>query len=117
MKYRILGGAIMLACVLLFQPGADTALQRLWLPLCMGVSAALLLHNALAVLATGALLGLIRTDLAGGDWISATAYPIVGGLCALAALWILVQRYRRYMVATREARAAQRRQSSESSKP
>lgn len=106
MSLRLLGGALLLLCVLLFQPGAETPLQRLWLPLLMGIGAALTLRNVLAVVVTGALLGMIRMDLASTDWISARAYPAIAIACALASVWILARRFRAYMLATREQRRA-----------
>ena len=106
MSLRLMGGALLLLCVLLFQPGAETTLQRLWLPLLMGIGAALTLRNVLAVVATGALLGMIRMDLASTDWISARAYPAIAITCALASVWILARRFRVYMLATREQRRA-----------
>ncbi|MGI9325940.1 MAG: hypothetical protein ACR2PZ_12020 [Pseudomonadales bacterium] len=108
MSIRFVGGALLLMCVLLFQPGAETATQRLWLPLLMGIGAALTLRNALAVLVTGALLGMIRMEIGSTDWISAQAYPAIAITCALAAVWILARRFRLYMIATRAQRRAQK---------
>lgn len=106
----------MLACVLAFEPGAETVLQRLILPLVMATAAALVLRNLLAVLATGALLSAIQTDWqhAPGPgpttlgWIDATAYPIIGVLCAVATTIILLRRFQRHIQSTAAARAAKR---------
>lgn len=107
MTLRLCGGLLVLGCVLLFDPGAPTLLQRLWLPLAFGAGAAMVLRNVLAIAVTGALLAALRSDLA-GDWVTAVAYPIIGLACAAVAAGILLQRYRRYSRATRAARAAAR---------
>ncbi len=107
MILRLAGGLLVLGCVLLFEPGATSLLQRLWLPLAFGVGAAMVLHNILAITATGALLAALRSNLA-GDWVSAIAYPAIGLACAGIAAGILLQRYRRYSKATRAARVEAR---------
>ena len=109
MKLRLLGGAIMLLSVLLFAPGAETDLQRLWLPLLMGVGAMLILQNVVAIAATGALIGLLRLDFS-GDWISALAYPGITALCTALCGFLLGRRFQERIRATRAARAQQRRQ-------
>lgn len=111
MKLRLLGGALMLLCVLLFAPGAQTDLQRLWLPLLMGVGAMLILNNVLAIVATGALLGLLRLDFS-GDWISAIAYPTITAVCVAVSGYLLGRRFAANVRATRSARAKQRQQRS-----
>ncbi|MFK7915767.1 MAG: hypothetical protein AB8B93_17755 [Pseudomonadales bacterium] len=111
MKLRLAGGALMLLCVLLFAPGAQTDLQRLWLPLLMGVGAMLILQNVLAIAATGALIGFLRMDF-NGDWISALAYPGIAMGCAAVCGYLLGRRFQQRMRATRADRAAQRQQRS-----
>lgn len=109
MKLRLAGGALMLLCVLLFAPGAQTDLQRLWLPLLMGVGAMLILRNVVAIAATGALIACLRLDF-GGDWISAWAYPAIAIGCAAVCGYLLGRRFQQRIQATRADRAAQRQQ-------
>ena len=112
MKYRVLGGALMLVCVLLFAPGAHSDLQRLWLPLLMGLGAMLILQNVVAIVATGALLGFLRLDFS-GDWISALAYPTIALLCAAVCGFLLGRRFQARIRTTRAARIQQRQQRAE----
>lgn len=114
--WRLLGGALMLLCMLNYRPGAENLLQQLILPLGMAVGTALIVRNLLAVLVTAALLAFIQTRwnslFATGstntEWIANSAYPLLGIGCTLWAGQILWARFRSYMRATASARNAHR---------
>lgn len=132
MKLRVIGGLLMMLCVLVFQPGAPTLTQQLLIPLGMAVGTALIVRNLLAVLITAALLGLIQTNWAefvpllkgtlfgisaGGAasttadplaWVAGLAYPLLAMASLLLALGILGARFRRHIAATRAVREARR---------
>lgn len=117
-RWRLLGGALLLLCVLNYQPGTVSVLQQLLVPVGMAVGTALIVRNLLAVLVTAALLGFIQTRWASlfssgsapTDWIANTAYPLLAIGCTLWAGYILWVRFRAYMQATAPARNARRQQ-------
>ncbi len=105
----------MLFCVLLYEPGATSAWQRLGLPLLMAGAAALILQNLLGVLLGGIMLTGIHSDLV-GDWVDRLAYPSILGLSSVIVVVILTQRFRQRIQATHSERW-QARQDAQGSPP
>jgi hypothetical protein len=101
---RIAGVALMGIAVMWFDPLSTSALHRLLVPLLMAAAAWLMVQNAAAVLLGGTLLTAIHTDLQNTDWISSRAYPALAILAAGALGYILWQRFRKQIEATREER-------------
>jgi hypothetical protein len=102
------GLVLILIGALTFDEQATTTLHTLWLPLLMAAGAALALQNILAVvLAVTALTG-IHADPDSPDWVMSRAYPAlaVTGTAAIAVM--LTIRFRRNVIATRDARQAAR---------
>lgn len=102
------GLILIMVGVLTFDEHASTALHTLWLPLLMAAGAALALQNILAVaLAITALTG-IHADPAAQDWVTARAYPLLAAAGTAATAIILTIRFRRNMIASRDARRTAR---------
>ena len=106
---RIAGTVIILACVLAYQNVEQPLLRDLLLPIALGVGAWLTVRNLLAVVAGGAALAAIHTNLA-GNWIESIAYPLVAAVCLGTAAFIWALRFRQRIEETREARWQARRE-------
>jgi len=101
---RIAGVLLLAAAVLMYDAGSACAIHRLLLPVTMAFAAWLLVQNAAAVLLGCMLLAAIHADPGNPDWISARAYPLLALASAGALGYIAVQRFRRRIEETREAR-------------
>jgi len=101
---RIAGVVLMGIAVMWFDPLSSAALHRLVIPVLMAAAAWLMIQNAAAVLLGATLLTAIHTDLQSIDWISSRAYPALAILAAGALGYILWQRFRMRIEATREER-------------
>lgn len=106
---RIAGVALMGIAVMWFDPLSTTAQHRLLIPLIMAGAAWLMVQNAAAVLFGAALLAAIHSDTQNTEWISSRAYPALAALAGAALGYILWQRFRERIEATREARWRHRR--------
>lgn len=114
-SWRLLGVAVVLLCVVFYEPAQGGLMQRLVLPLVMSISAIFIVQNVLSVMLAGALLAGIHsnwslfsidlaTEVNTEAWIEGFAYPTITILCLLIAGTILVQRFRRHIRATHDAR-------------
>ncbi len=101
---RLFGLTLILVCLALFNPEANTALQRLVVPLLMAAGAWALVQNLAAVALAVAVLGAIHWDLASGDWIDRFAWPVLTVLAGITFLWILLGRFRQRIRDTHEQR-------------
>ncbi len=108
---RLLGLAVLLVCLALYDPGAAGAVQRLGLPLLMALGAWALVQNLAAVALAVAVLGVIHLDLTNGDWIDRIAWPVITLIAILTFAWILLGRFRRHIRDTHEERWQKRRDS------
>ena len=101
---RVAGVVLMGIAVMWFDPLSTSALHRLLVPLLMAAAAWLMVQSAAAVLLGATLLTAIHSDLQSVDWISSRAYPALAILAAGALGYILWQRFRQRIEATREER-------------
>ena len=106
---RLVGLAVVLVCLAVYDPGGDSVQQRLLLPLLMAAGAWALVQNLAAVALAVAVLGVIHLDLGSGDWIDRIAWPLLTLAATAAFVWILVRRFRARIAETHEARWADRR--------
>jgi len=113
--WRLLGVAVVLLCVMAYEPSQGGITQRLVLPMVMGLSAIFIVQNVLSVALAGTLLAGIHSNWAifgislatkpnAAAWIDGFAYPVVALTCLVVAGAILVQRFRRHIQATHQAR-------------
>ncbi len=120
--WRLLGVAVVLLCVVLYDPAQGGLLQQLLLPVVMGISAIFIVQNVLSVMLAGTLLAGIHshwsllslglaTKLTSDAWIEGFAYPAITILCFLVAGAILLQRFRQHIRSTHDARWQARRES------
>jgi len=107
--WRIVGLAALLACLALFEPGSPGIAHRLIIPLLMAIAAWAMVQNVAAVALGIMVLTYIHTDLSGGDWIGRWAYPLLAAGALLTVIAIAVQRFRRRITETHEARWSTRR--------
>jgi len=101
---RIAGVVLLGLAVLLYDSASDSPIHRLVVPLAMAVATWLMVQNAAAVLLGVVLLTAIHSDPADSDWINSHAYPALAILSGGALGYIGLQRFRRRIAATREAR-------------
>ncbi|MGE0625952.1 MAG: hypothetical protein AB7I04_09590 [Pseudomonadales bacterium] len=109
--HRLIGLAVILVCLALYEPGAPGMLHKLVYPLVMAAGAWALVQNAVVVAIAGTVLAAIHTELGSGDWIPGIAYPaltLAGGVLLLATA---VLRFRRRIAETHDARWRDRRPS------
>lgn len=102
------GVGVLILCLLWYVPGADSTAQRLWLPLLMAAGAWALTRNLTAVAIGGTMLAAIHSDLQATEWIDRLAYPLLALLGALVLAVILLRRFRARIIATHDARWANR---------
>ncbi len=101
--FRIGGAVLMLACLVSFDSTSHSLLQRLLLPLAMGLATGLIVRNLTVPAIAGLTLGAIHTQLT-GDWVQAAAYPLIAGFSLATLIWLLGQRFRRHIANTHAAR-------------
>lgn len=118
--WRLLGVAVVLLCVVLYEPAQGGLIQRVLLPLVMGLSAIFIVQNILSVMLAGTLLAGIHSNWSlftiglaaqvnSEPWIEGFAYPTITVLCLLIAGAILLQRFRKHIRSTHDARWQARR--------
>ncbi|MDP6376632.1 MAG: hypothetical protein QF515_14640 [Pseudomonadales bacterium] len=105
---RISGVAIILVCMLIYRNVDAVLLRDLVVPIAMGLGTWLTIRNLTAVCVGAGLLALIHSD-GGGNWIEAMAYPILGSAFLAGAGFIYLQRFRKRIADTHEARWQSRR--------
>lgn len=105
---RLLGTAVIIAALLVYEPGADDVIQRLGLPLILAAGALALVQNPAAVALGTLVLAVIHSDLNAASWIPATAYPLIAVAATLVLLSIGWRRLKDNIAATHEARWASR---------
>jgi hypothetical protein len=106
---RIAGTAALAVALLIYDTTSDALWQTLLLPLIMAVGALALVQNLTAVAFGTVILALIHSDLDASSWVERFAYPVVAATAGLTLLVIGITRFRRRIIATREARWAQRK--------
>lgn len=107
-RQRLAGLFLIFLGLALYDPESPAAVHRLLLPALLAVGAWALVQNVAAVAIATAVLGVIHLDLEAGSWIDRYAYPAVTAAAVLTLLAIGVQRFRRRIVETREARWSER---------
>jgi hypothetical protein len=108
---RLLGCIVLVACLAFFDTDSQTPTQRLGIPLFMALGAWMLVQN-LAAVAIGMLtLALIHSDREAASWIDSVAYPLLALGSGLMLGMVAVQRFRRRINRTHEARWAVRKSS------
>jgi len=105
---RLLGTAVIIAALLIYEPGADDVVQRLGLPLVLAAGAFALVQNPAAVALGTLVLAVIHSDLSAASWIPAAAYPLIAAAATLVLLSIGWRRLKDNIAATHEARWASR---------
>ena len=103
LPWRIAGLALLGVLVVLYQSDQGDVYNRLVIPVAMALSVWLLVQKVLAVALGAGLLAAIHSDPQ-GDWIVALAYPLLALVCAAVVLYVFVQRFRRRIAETHEAR-------------
>lgn len=122
--WRLLGVAVVLLCVVIYEPTQGGVVQRLLLPLIMGISAMFIVQNVLSVMLAGTLLAGIHSNWsnlslslaarpAAEPWIDSFAYPALTLICLVIAGAILLQRFRAHIRTTHDARWQTRRDQSD----
>jgi hypothetical protein len=101
---RVAGLVLLAICVVAYEQAGGGVSNRLVLPLGMALAAWLMVRNVVAVSLGTALLAGIHSDLSSADWIEARAYPAVAWAAGLVLFGTLLQRFRRRILDTREAR-------------
>lgn len=121
--WRLLGVAVVLLCVVVYEPTQGGVTQRLLLPLIMGISAMFIVQNVLSVMLAGTLLAGIHSNWSNlsisvasrpgaEQWIDSFAYPTITLICFGIAGAILIQRFRVHIRTTHDARWQARREQS-----
>jgi len=109
LPWRVAGVALLAVSVVLYEPDAPQAWQRLGLPLLMAAAAWLMVQNVVAVALGTLLLAAIHGDPGSADPVEGIGYPLVALAAALVLLGVLTQRFRARIAATHEERWRHRR--------
>lgn len=109
LPWRIAGLLALGLLVVLYQPEAGGAVNRLVIPVGMALATLLLVQKILAVALGAGLLAAIHSAPGSGDWVLGIAYPALAAVCAVILLLVAGARYRRHIAATHEARWRHRR--------
>ena len=104
MKLRLVGVAILLVCLLLYDFESNALFDRLILPIAAAIGAWILVKNTVAVCLVASFLALAHMDLNSDDWIVGLAYPAVAALCGACLLVIVIGRFSDRINETHEAR-------------
>ena len=105
---RALGTLVLAISLVVFETGSQQLWQSLLLPLIMAAAALALVQNLAAVAFGTLVLAVIHSDFSASDWVPRLAYPTVAIAAAVTLAGIAIRRFRRAMIATREARWANR---------
>jgi hypothetical protein len=106
---RVAGTVILMVTLVIYEPGVDTVLQNLMVPLLMALGALALVQNLAAVALGSTVLATIHTDFNAASWVSRIAYPVIAVTGGSILLIIAINRFRARIAATRAARWADRR--------
>ncbi|MCZ6617436.1 MAG: hypothetical protein O7E57_04830 [Gammaproteobacteria bacterium] len=104
MKLRLVGVAILLGCLLLYDFESEALVDRLLLPIAATIGAWIMIKNAAAVCLVASFLALAHTDLNSEDWVVSLAYPAVATLCGTCLVTIVIARFSDRITETHEAR-------------
>ncbi|MEQ8486677.1 MAG: hypothetical protein RIB46_20120 [Pseudomonadales bacterium] len=109
LPWRIAGLILLGILVVAYQPDQGGAVQRVLIPAAMALAAWLMVQNLAAVAIGAGALALIHSAPGSGDWIVAFAYPAMAAVCGVILLSVFVQRFRRRIAETHDARWRDRR--------
>lgn len=103
---------VVLAAVIVFvlDTTVKSAWHQLWLPLGLAAAAYLMTRTPMAVAFAVFALAAANTDLAVNHWIPSIAYPGISAASLAVCGWIGINRFRRHIAATHDARWAERGQ-------
>lgn len=99
---------VLAVSLVIFETGSQQLWQTLLLPLVIAAAAMALVQNLAAVAFGTLVLAVIHSDFSASDWVARLAYPIIAVAAAVALATIAIKRFRQTMIATREARWANR---------
>lgn len=109
LPWRIAGLVLLGVLVVAYQPDQGGAVQRVVIPASMALATWLMVQNVAAVAIGAGALALIHSAPGSADWIAARAYPAMGAVCGVVLLAVFVQRFRRRIAETHDARWRHRR--------
>jgi hypothetical protein len=109
LPWRLAGLVLLAVLVTVYHPEQGGAVNALLIPLGMAVATWLLVQNLAAVALGAGILAAIHSAPSSPDWIRAVAYPVLAALCGGILGAVLLQRFRRRIAATHEARWRERR--------
>lgn len=109
LPWRVAGLALLGVLVVLYHPEEGGALNRLVIPVAMALATWMLVQNLTAVALGAGILAGVHSAPGSEDWVRGIAYPIVTAVCVVALAALLLQRFRRHIAATHEARWRHRR--------
>ena len=109
LPWRVAGLVLLGVLVVAYQPESGGPVQRLLIPVGMALATWLMVQTVMAVALGAGLLAAIHSDPGAGDWIAGSAYPLLACLCGIILGVVLVQRFRRHIAATHDARWQARR--------
>lgn len=101
---RMLGVAVLLAAVVIYDANTNTLLHRLLIPATMAVATWLIVQNLAAVLLAVTVIAGTRINLDSADVLPSLVYPVIALLAGGGLAAIGVARFRQRIIATREAR-------------
>lgn len=104
LPWRIAGLALLAVLVVVYHPEQGGVIHRLAIPMAMAVATWMLVQNLAAVALGAGVLAGIHSAPGSGDWIRALGYPILAAACAAIVGVVVVQRFRRRIAATHDAR-------------
>ena len=101
---RVLGVAVLLATIVIYDANSNTLLHRLLIPATMAVAAWLIVQNLASVLIAVTVIAWTRIDPGSADVLPSRVYPVIALLAGGGLAAIGVARFRQRIIETREAR-------------
>ncbi len=110
LPWRIAGLVLLGALMVAYQPEAGGLVNRLLIPLVMALATWMMVQNVAAVAIGTGVLAAIHSDPGSSDPLESIAYPALAAASGVVLAAVFVQRFRRRIAETHEARWRHRRQ-------
>lgn len=109
LSWRLAGVVLLGVLVVAYHPESGGPVHRLLVPAAMAGATWLMVQNVVAVALGSAILAAIHSELGSDDPVQAVGYPLLAALSGAILAAALIQRFRRHIAETHEARWRHRR--------
>ena len=104
MTLRLVGVAIVLACLVVYDSESSAFINRLLVPITAAAGAWFMIRNTAAVCLAASMLAMAHCELDSSDWVVSVAYPTVAAVCGASVLVIVINRFSKRIRTTHDIR-------------